>query len=67
MKISVMSQEIWFMKAWNVAGALVEPIGMTRNQRSHNVFRKLSSTRGPHDANIVVASMRSSLCRPSRC
>jgi len=27
MKISVMSRKMWFMKAWNVVGALVSPIG----------------------------------------
>jgi len=33
MKMSVMSQKIWFMNAWNIVGALVSPIGMTRNSK----------------------------------
>ena len=33
MKISVMSWKMWFMKALNIAGALVSPIGMTRNSK----------------------------------
>jgi len=33
MKISVISQKMWFIKAWNIVGALVSPIGMTRNSK----------------------------------
>jgi len=33
MKMSVMSQNIWFMKAWNIAGVLVSPIGITKNSK----------------------------------
>jgi len=33
MKISVMSQEIWFMKAWKRSGSIGESIGMTRNSK----------------------------------
>ena len=39
-KMSDMSWKMSFMKCWNVAGALVRPIGMTRNSNDLYHVRK---------------------------
>jgi len=51
MKISV-------IKAWNIAGALVSPIGMTRNLKEpYCVWKAVFHSWPACNANIVVASM----------
>jgi len=43
-------------------GALMSPIGMTRNSKGHSVFGRLSSLVAHCNTNIVVASTEVKLC-----